>query len=418
MSWILLGAIIFAAAGAILVLWRRWIDPWRQVQELLNKIGEGERPSTFLIDGPQSARQVGLALENIFDRQLKLDRQLAQQESGTTTVFTAMQDGLLVVDADRRVTLLNQAGQKLFGLTNQSIGVPLFETLRNPTIDRTIIEAMKSGAAVQGEVSAGDRQLEMNAVPTKNGEMVTGVVVLFHDITDLRRADQIRRDFVANVSHELRTPLSILRGYIETLADDPNISRSEVIRILDVMERHSKRLGLLAEDLLSLAQLESANPRLERDEVDLARLFDGVVRDWQKRFAAKKLKAAIDLPRKMAPIRADEIRMREVIDNLLDNAVKYSNEKGEIRLSGEQCNGEVVLSIHDNGTGISREDLPRIFERFYRADKARSRELGGTGLGLAIVKHIAQLHGGRVEADSEVGRGTTVRVILPIVTET
>src|ERR1700726_1652193 len=175
MSWILLGAIIVAAAGAILVLWRRWIDPWRQVQELLNKIGEGERQSTFLIDGPQSARQVGLAFENIFDRQLKLVRQLAQQESGTTTVFTAMQDGLLVVDADRRVTLLNQAGQKLFGLTNLSIGVPLFETLRNPTIDRMIIEAMKSGAAVQGEVSPGDRQLEMNAVPTKNGKMVTGV---------------------------------------------------------------------------------------------------------------------------------------------------------------------------------------------------------------------------------------------------
>jgi two-component system phosphate regulon sensor histidine kinase PhoR len=230
----------------------------------------------------------------------------------------------------------------------------------------------------------------------------------------LKRLDQIRRDFVANVSHELRTPLSILRGYIETLLDTPKTSREELARILQIMERHSKRLGLLVDDLLSLAQLESSSANLEIGEVQLSELFEHVLRDWKERLAGKHLRLIVDLPSDMPPIRADETRLQEVLYNLLENAVKYSRENGEIRLQAERCGREIVISVRDNGIGISRDDLPRIFERFYRADKARSREFGGTGLGLSIVKHIAQLHGGRVEAESEAGKGTTIRVLLPI----
>ena len=255
----------------------------------------------------------------------------------------------------------------------------------------------------------------MTSVPmgNDNGE-VTGAVILFHDISELKRADQIRRDFVANVSHELRTPLSILRGYIETLLDDPKMPRTECARILEVMDQHSKRLGLLANDLLTLAQLESGSSSLQLSAIDLAQFFSGLVRDWKKKLAAKHLKAVVDVA-KIAPIIcADEARLREVFDNLLDNAVKYSSKSGEIRLEADCAGDQIALSVSDDGIGISQEDLPRIFERFYRADKARSRELGGTGLGLAIVKHIAQLHGGRVEAESELGRGTTIRVVLPL----
>jgi two-component system phosphate regulon sensor histidine kinase PhoR len=245
-----------------------------------------------------------------------------------------------------------------------------------------------------------------------NGE-ITGAVILFHDITELKRADEIRRDFVANVSHELRTPLSILRGYIETMLDDPKMPRGECARILEVMEQHSKRLGLLANDLLTLAQLESGSSTLQLSEIDLAQFLDGLARDWRKKFTTKALKVVFDLPANFPSIRADETRLREVFDNLLDNAVKYSNKNDEIRLGAERRGREIVLSVSDEGIGVSQEDLPRIFERFYRADKARSRELGGTGLGLSIVKHIAQLHGGRVEAESELGRSTTIRVLLP-----
>jgi two-component system phosphate regulon sensor histidine kinase PhoR len=224
----------------------------------------------------------------------------------------------------------------------------------------------------------------------------------------------MRRDFVANVSHELRTPLSILRGYIETLLDDPKMSRSATARILEVMEQHSKRLGLLANDLLTLAQLESGSSRLHVSEIDLTQFFAGLIRDWKKEFLTKDLKAIFDIAGNVPLLRADEARLREVFDNLLDNAVKYSSKKGEVRLQAARRGDETVLSVSDDGIGISQEDLPRIFERFYRADKARSRELGGTGLGLSIVKHIAQLHGGRVEAESELGRGTTIRVVLPL----
>jgi len=170
---------------------------------------------------------------------------------------------------------------------------------------------------------------------------------------------------------------------------------------------------LLANDLLTLAQLESGSSTLQLSEIDLPRFLSDIVRDWKKKLASKGLKTVVDVADDCSIIRADEARLREIFDNLLDNAVKYSSENGEIRLHAERRNGEIILSVGDNGIGIGSEDLPRIFERFYRADKARSRELGGTGLGLSIVKHIAQLHGGRAEAESELGRGTTIRVVLP-----
>src|SRR5438094_605353 len=263
-------------------------------------------------------------------------------------------------------------------------------------------------------------QVELDAVATRNdaGE-ITGALVLFHDITELKKIDQVRRDFVANVSHELRTPLSILRGYIETLLDSPEMPREEFSRILGIMERHSKRLDVLAEDLLTLAQLESANPDLQLGKVDLSRFFGEIIRDWEKKLANKHLNMIVDVAPELPSICADRARLQEAFYNLLDNAVKYSYEHGEIRLQARQRDKEIVLSVSDKGIGIGKEDLPRIFERFYRIDKARTAEnIRGTGLGLAIVKHIAQLHGGYVEAESELERGATIRVVLPIVTHT
>jgi two-component system phosphate regulon sensor histidine kinase PhoR len=198
------------------------------------------------------------------------------------------------------------------------------------------------------------------------------------------------------------------------LLDSPKTSREELSRILRVMERHSKRLGLLVDDLLSLAQLESRSTTLQLSDVQLPELFESVIRDWEKQLVEKRLKVTVDLSPDARTIRADETRLHEVLYNLLENAVKYSRENGEIRAQAAQRGHEITISVADNGIGIRKNDLPRIFERFYRADKARSRELGGTGLGLAIVKHIVQLHGGRVEAESELGLGTTIRVVLPV----
>jgi two-component system, OmpR family, phosphate regulon sensor histidine kinase PhoR len=312
--------------------------------------------------------------------------------------------------------LTNETFRKLFDASEISVATPLWEIVRDPTLDRLLTDAFRGNGPVRCELGLDESQIEMHAVATKNeAGKITGALVLFHDITELKKMDQVRRDFVANVSHELRTPLSILRGYIETLLDSPKTPREELTRILRVMERHSDRLELLVEDLLTLAQLESGNPNLQMGTVDLSSFLSEMVHDWEKKLTRKRLNIVIDLPTGLSPICADRTRLQEALYNLLDNAVKYSPEHGEIRLSARQRDGEIELAVSDDGIGIAKEDLPRIFERFYRADKARSPDkVRGTGLGLAIVKHVAQLHGGRVEAESELGKGTTIRVMLPI----
>ena len=420
MYWLILGVLCVLFAVIALVLWQKWAAPWPRIEQLVSQIARGERPSTFLINGGKDPHRVGLALENIFARQQELELQIAGRESGTQTILGAMEDGLLVVDARSRVTLMNPTFQKLFELRDPAVDVPLVEAVRHATLDQLIAETLRTGEAMRGELSLPDsrtrseRLVEVSAVPIKNADdQVTGAVVLFHDITELKQLDQIRRDFVANVSHELRTPLSILRGYIEVLLDEPETPREELARIFSIMERHSKRLQRLVHDLLSLAQLESSQAKLELGVVQMDELFNNLIRDWKEKLSAKSLRVIVDLPSAALTLRADGTRLEEVLHNLLDNAVKFSHESGQIHLRATRCGSNVVLSVADNGIGISKEHLPRIFERFYRADKARSRELGGTGLGLAIVKHIAQLHGGRVEAESELGNGTTIRVILP-----
>jgi two-component system phosphate regulon sensor histidine kinase PhoR len=420
MYWLILGVLCALFAVIALVLWQKWAAPWPQIEQLVSQIARGEHPSTFLINGGADPHRVGLALETIFARQQELELQIAGRESGTQTILSAMEDGVLVVDARSRVTLMNPTFRKLFELRNPAVGVPLVEAVRHATLDQLVTETLLTGEAMRSELTLADsrthsdQHIEVNAVPIKRGDdEMTGAVVLFHDITELKHLDQIRREFVANVSHELRTPLSILRGYIEVLLDEPETSREELTRILSIMERHSKRLQRLVGDLLSLAQLESSQAKPELSVVRVDELFNNLIRDWKEKLAAKNLKVIVDLTSEALTLRADGTRLEEVLHNLLDNAVKFSRENGQIYLQAVRRGSEMVLSVADNGLGISKEHLPRIFERFYRADKARSRELGGTGLGLAIVKHIAQLHGGRVEAESEVGRGTTIRVLLP-----
>ncbi len=420
MYWLILGVLCALFAVTALLLWQKWAAPWPQIEQLVSQIARGESPSTFLINGGADSHRVGLALETIFARQQEFERQIAGRESDTQTILGAMEDGVLVVDARSRITLMNSTFQRLFDLRDPAAGVPLVEAVRHATLDQLIAETLKTGETMRTEFSVADsrthseRHIEVSAVPIKKAENeMAGAVVLFHDITDLKQMDQIRREFVANVSHELRTPLSILRGYIEVLLDEPETSREELARILSVMERHSKRLQRLVDDLLSLAQLESSQATLELSAVQVDELFNNLVRDWKEKLAAKNLKVIVDLTPEALTLHADGTRLEEVLYNLLDNAVKFSPENGQIYLRATRLGSDMVLSVTDNGLGISKEHLPRIFERFYRADKARSRELGGTGLGLAIVKHIAQLHGGRVEAESELGCGTTIRVVLP-----
>ena len=420
MGWLAFTVLLAVACVIGLVVWRKWIAPWKDVDQLTDDIVEHRAPRRFLISGNPHARRVGLALENLTERRRELQERVRESEQSVQAVFGAMLDGLVVVDDLRRVRLMNREFRRAFGVDENASGGTLLELLRLASVDRLVMEAIRSRQPQRESLrpSRGPsegREMEVSAVPLgENLAHIEGAVVLFRDTTHVRQVEEMRREFVANVSHELRTPLSIFRGYLETLLDDPHQPPGELLRILGIMERHSDRLNALVEDVLSLARLESPGAELDLSEVDLADLLHSIMRDWEKRFAAKQLKSHLNFPGNLPLLQADENRLQEVIYNLLDNAVKYSKPGGTVFLRAELENDRVRISVADQGVGIPEADLPRIFERFYRADKARSRELGGTGLGLSIVKHVVQLHGGSVEASSEPGKGTTISVLLPV----
>jgi len=416
MLWWTLGIALLLVVAAAFLLQRLYLRPWRELEQLLTRIGRGEQPPTFLLGGITRARRVGLALEQLLARQRELDRQVSKDAAEVRAVLAALTDGLLVVDSTQHILMCNPAFEQLYGQSRIATGTALLDIIRDSDVIEPIRAALDQARARVAEVTAPDRkrQLQLTAVPiTHPNGKASGVVAVFHDISRLKQADAIRRDFVANVSHELRTPLSIFHGNLETLLEPGDLDEKETRHIYEVMKRHSDRLNLLVNDLLSLARLESKEANLQLAEIKLRDFLEGVTRDWAKRLAGKNLRLELEVPDNFPTLRVDERRLEEVVHNLLDNAVKYSHQNGRILIQAGAPDQEVVLSVRDEGVGIAANDLPRIFERFYRADRARSRELGGTGLGLSIVKHIAQLHGGRVEAESVVGNGTTIRVILP-----
>ena len=420
-----MGWVVLAVAVAVLLLvvsfkvWRRWIEPWREVDELLEAINHGRTPDKFLMTANIRSRPIGLSLEKLAQRLRDAESAAREGTLNVQTIVGALPDGLVVVDEKHRLQMMNAEFRRLFSLPEgEGVGVALLEILRDAMIDRSLGVALRERAPRRESLSLrrsdARLELEVSIVPFRDETRGTaGAVLLFRDVTQIRRVEEMRRDFVANVSHELRTPLSIFRGYLETLLDDPKQPTDELVRILEVMERHSDRLTTLVDDVLSLARLEAPESALDPVEIDLHDFLPAVMRDWEKRFADKQLRAELEFAADVPVLQADEGRLQEVIYNLLDNAVKHSHPGGPITVRAVPEGGAVRLSVSDEGAGIPAHDLPRIFERFYRADKARSRAVGGTGLGLSIVKHIAQLHGGRVEAESELGRGTTVSVILP-----
>ncbi|MEP6937007.1 MAG: ATP-binding protein [Chthoniobacterales bacterium] len=422
MGWLVLGAGI---AVVLITIWlrvrRHWIEPWKELEELVTSIVERKQPRKFLMTGNPRANVLGLALEKFADRQRELERSANEGTHSVQNILGALPDGIALVDQQRRIQLINPQFSQLFGLPEETRGASFLEAVRDAAIDSSVAAALQTGelrSETMGYARGvqSRRELEVTAVPFRGGNAsAQGAVVLFRDITQMRQVDQIRRDFVANVSHELRTPLSIFRGYLETLLEEPNQSPEELLRILEVMDRHAERLTLLVEDILSLTKLESPAARLELTEIYLPDFLGDILRDWERRFSAKLLQASLDSAADLPVIAADEDRLHEVIDNLLDNAVKYSQPEGRVWLKAQRDGENIRVSVTDEGIGIPARDLPRVFERFYRADKARSPEsVRGTGLGLSIVKHIAQLHGGSVEAASELGRGTTISILLPL----
>ena len=420
MGWIAFALALVVMAYGWWRIRRDWILPGRELEQVVAALTTERMPRTFLVGGQGRLRGVALALEQLALREGALRTRAQEGEFGVQAIVSALADGLVVADDARHIRLMNDAFRKMFEIDPRTSEGTLLELVRDATVERLLGEALARGETCRGGLpprhAAGiEHHLEVVVEPIKDQPgKVSGAVILFRDVTELHRTEAMRRDFVANVSHELRTPLSILRGYLETLLENPKQPPAELLRIFEVMERHSNRLNLLVDDVLSLARLEGPGVALDLTTVRPATFLSGIMRDWEKKFAVKNLQTELDAPDDLPPLQVDEGRLQEIVYNLLDNAVKYSQPGGRISVRAERRGEMISLSVSDDGVGIPGKDLPRIFERFYRSDKARHRELGGTGLGLSIVKHIAQLHGGRVEAESEVGRGTTVRVHLPL----
>src|SRR5436305_3232654 len=333
MLWWTLGIALLLVVAAAFVLQRLYLRPWRELEQLLTRIGRGEQPPTFLLGGITRARRVGLALERLLARQRELDRQVSKDAAEVRAVLSALTDGLLVVDSTQHILICNPAFEKLYGQCPIAAGTPLLDVIRDSDVIEPIRAALDQAKARIAEVIAPDRkkQLQVTVVPiTGQDGGASGVVALFHDISRLKQVDEIRRDFVANVSHELRTPLSIFHGNLETLLEAGHLDEKESRHIYEVMKRHSDRLNLLVNDLLSLARVEPKQAKLQLDEINLRDFLEGVIRDWPKRLPGKNLRLELQVPDNFPTVHADERQLEELVDNVLDNAVKYSHHGGTI----------------------------------------------------------------------------------------
>jgi two-component system phosphate regulon sensor histidine kinase PhoR len=337
--------------------------------------------------------------------------ELSRDRAHTEAILAGMVEGVVIVDRSGRIQLVNKAAQDMLSVHPSAIGRRFPEAIRHPDISAQLATVLRGATTAPQELTLGrdaSRLFVSRAARVTSGE--GGAVLVLHDITDLRRADQIRRDFVANVSHELRTPLTAIRGYVEALREDPG-DAEQTQRFLEIIARHSARMERLVIDLLRLARLDAKQEVLEIMPCQLEQVFQAVIADLAPTIEAKRQRVLTAVQPEAGTLNADPAKLHDIIRNLTENAVNYSPSEAEVRLEARREQDAVVLTVSDSGPGIPPADLTRVFERFYRVDKARTRP-GGTGLGLAIVKHLVELHGGRVTADNRPEGGARFTVTL------
>ncbi|MDD2702557.1 MAG: ATP-binding protein [Candidatus Omnitrophica bacterium] len=343
-------------------------------------------------------------------------RQIQGQNQQLSAVFNSMVEGVIVTDISGRIVSVNPAVEDIFAIHKKDAENRFFlEAIRNNDIFDIVDSVLKKGESVSGELKLSwpvQKVFQVNAVPVFEKNRVNGCLTVIHDITGLKKLETIRRDFVANVSHELKTPLTSIMGFVETLLEGALEDKEHNRQFLTIIQEHTRRLNSLVNDLLDLSSLESKATMMEKTEFDLKGLLDRVLSGFTTQIMKKSLCLENALPAGLR-VRADKARMEQVLTNLIDNAVKFNKNRGMVKIYCGEEDGGIKITVEDSGTGIPKKDISRIFERFYRVDKARSRELGGTGLGLSIVKHIIELHGGRAGVESSEGLGSRFWFILP-----
>ena len=364
----------------------------------------------------QFRRQQKESLADIEDFQRRQQQTTVDAKAQQQVLFNSMLEGLLLLDRNRKIYLANRAFKNLFGIKAELRGKTVMEALRLHELADLVERVETKGQVFDHEFKLpelNERWLQVNAaVITNSAGEREGAILVFHDLTRLKQLERTREEFVANVSHELRTPLSLIKGYVETLLDGARGNPAVAERFLKIIERNTKRLDLLIQDLLTISALEAGRMKLNPQPVALRTLVEKVFTDLKPPADNKNITLVNQLPGFTAA--ADVNRLEQVLANLVDNAIKYGSAQGHVTVGGKKRDdGKIEIFVQDDGPGIPAESLDRVFERFYRVDKARSREQGGTGLGLSIVKHIVQAHGGEVWVKSEPGKGATFFFTLP-----
>ncbi len=411
--------LLIALAGASVLAWISSIAMARRVQsiaavarryadgDLVPKIGDYGNDEIGIV-----ARALGASAQEL-GRKLS---EISRNKRLTEAILSSMVEGVLVVDARGRVQMMNSAIRKLLQIDETPIGHHYVELIRHPGIAKQVGLALEDDGASFSEITLNTDPIKkcLASVTPFSGQDETGVVLVLHDVTDYRRAEQIRQDFVANVSHELRTPLTAIRGSIDALEGESDVSVQQH-RFIDIISRHSMRMERLVTDLLRLARLDAGKEELDCAPCDTRVMFSNITAEVEPMLQDKHQTIEVNIDEHGETFLADPIKIHDALKNLLENASHYAPKESVIELTAmlDESAGNILLSVHDRGPGIPDTDLPRVFERFYRVEQSRARNPGGTGLGLAIVKHLIGLHGGKIDVVNRTGGGSIFTIVLP-----
>jgi two-component system phosphate regulon sensor histidine kinase PhoR len=416
------GCLVVAVFAAMLSLFisRRITRPIEQIKIWAESITRGEfhlRPQVA------ESEEIGALAESLNRMAVELREHIdtvMRQRNEIEAVLSSMVEGVIAVDMEERVISMNHAAAKMFGCDPAEVqGRSIQEVVRNTVLHQFVKNALSSQEAVEKEIvlsSDGDRFLNGHGTLLRDAEgKQIGALIVLNDVTRLLRLEKIRREFVANVSHEIKTPITAIKGFVENLRDGSVENHEDAERFLEIISKHVDRLEAIIEDLLSLSRIEQEAERKEvvLDESRLKDVLETAIQVCEANAMAKKIEVELSCAEDIVA-KFDPLLLEQAVVNLLDNAIKYSGEGKTVWVEAVQAEKEIIVSVRDQGCGIEKNHLPRLFERFYRTDKARSRQLGGTGLGLAIVKHIAQAHGGHVAVESTPGKGSTFSIHLPL----
>ncbi|MFN8008292.1 MAG: ATP-binding protein [Terriglobia bacterium] len=418
----LISSLFFLIALALgLLLTRSLTRRIEEIQRFAGKVRSGNLDARIHVETNDELGKLSHSLNETATQLQKVIGELGSEKKTITAILEGMRAGVLAADKDGRVTLINPALERILGIdAKSSLGKKVIEVVRNAELkgifDKVLMEPREIVSTIEISLTT-PHSFEVVAVPLgvthpEHG----GVVAVLHDMTRQRELEKVRRDFVANVSHELQTPLTAIRGFAETLLDGALDDHTHNRRFIEVIRSHAIRLSDLTKDLLTLASLEAQPLQLEYEEIDFASLAREALEAMRPLANEKRQQLGCHVKDSMPPVQGDREKLFQVLVNLLDNAIKFTPEQGEISIEAncQPETGSLVVHVIDNGSGIPSSDLPRIFERFYRVDKTRSREQGGTGLGLAIAKHTVEAHRGKIEVKSVLGQGSDFYFSLPL----